>query len=55
MHSVYDAVDKQLIVSFIKILSSLRLLHRNNECLSNIVSFYANDQSLIKRFLFANN
>ena len=46
---LYD-VDKQLIVSFIKILLSLKLLHRNNECLGNIVNFYADAQSLIKRF-----
>ena len=49
MHSAYYAVDKQLIVSFIKILLSFKLLLRNNECLGNIVSLYADAQSLIKR------
>ena len=52
MHSVSDAGDKQLIVSFIKILLSLMLRHWNNECMIAITM----PQSLHKKvLLFANN
>ena len=53
MHSASEAGDKQLIVSFIKILLSLMLLrHRDNECMSAITLPQSRHKKVL---LFANN
>ena len=52
MHSASEAWDKQLIVTFIKILLSLMLRHRDNEYMSNITLPQSHHKKVL---LFANN